>query len=150
MTDGNVFAPSDAAKEDGDAQEQILTYLRQTRPWVLLLAVLTGLSSMLMVGGGLFVTLAGAAIGMDAGMGGLEAAIGLVYVAIGAMYAVPTFLLGRYGLASSPTDLDGAALAVRYQRDFWRVVGMFTLALIALYCGGILLVSISAVFAAGN
>ncbi|MEZ4237617.1 MAG: hypothetical protein R3F59_16015 [Myxococcota bacterium] len=141
----NVFEPTErtTSTTDLDPAEQITLYLAQTRPWVGLMSVLMLLSTLLMTCGGISMTLMMGTLAStlprdELGPFGFVAPFfGVIYLVIAAIYAVPTFLLGRYTLAAGPADLHEAAQAIRYQRDFWRVVGVMAIVFIALYCGGI-------------
>jgi hypothetical protein len=145
VADGNVFAPTERMASDSELspEDQINLYLGQTRPWVGLLTVLMALATAMMLCSGAAMQVSMSALGSafpteDLGpMGGFVKYFGLIYILFGLVYAIPMVLLGRYTIAAGPTDLHQAALAVRYQRDFWRVIGVMTLMFIVLYCGGV-------------
>jgi hypothetical protein len=152
VADENVFAPTDRMAGDSELspEEQITLYLRQTRPWVGLLTVIMALGTALMVCSGAVMQISMSTLGSalpteELGpMAAFVKYIGLIYIVFAAIFAIPMVLLGRYTLAAGPTDLHHAALAIRYQRDYWRAIGVMTMLVMVLYCGGIgLMVALS-------
>lgn len=110
------------------------TYLRQTKPWVLLAAIMTFVT----VGFMLLIGLGAAGVGFIAsrGEGSPSGALGgifvsLVYVVLAIVYLFPGLFLARYASAigrvlhdRSPASLEEA---LKHQRSFWRYVGVLML-----------------------
>jgi hypothetical protein len=118
--------------------------LRQTRPWVLFLAILGFIGSGLMILGGLC---SGIALARLAGPGGVIMMI--LYVGLGVVYLMPAVFLFRYGSRigdylrnRSETSLNAA---LNSQMSFWRLVGIMTIVMILLYIGLIVLMTVASV-----
>jgi len=112
----------------GEVPAEAVEALRETKPWVTLLAVLGFVGTGFMVLAGLGVMV------MDNAT--LPAAFGVVYVVIAVLYLLPSLLLIRYS-SSIGRLVDGAGPqglieALRSQRSFWRAVGIMTLVMIVL------------------
>ncbi|MEQ1501440.1 MAG: hypothetical protein ABMB14_04375 [Myxococcota bacterium] len=139
----NPFEPGTSGlRMSADASMLAVQYLNQTRPWLYFLAVLGFLASGLMVVAGLFFVVSMAATGSGE-LGALGPALGMIYVVMGGLYAVPAFLMLQQALAIGAVQTDGDQVTgledvLRHSRNFWRLVGGLTLALMVLYCGGIL------------
>jgi len=135
-------SPGDAA-----ASPRLTQALRGTRPWVLFLAVLGFITCGLMVLGGLFFMVAGAAGGARGS--GVGAIIGLLYMLMGALYAVPAFYLWNYGSRIGQFLRSGSMMmaesALEAQKSFWKFVGIMTLIVIGVYVVALLVVVIGAV-----
>lgn len=121
----------------GQVTEIAVDMLRQTRPWVMFLSILTFLASagilllgLMMIGVGL----------MAAGSGpekGVQAAIGAVYLPMSALYIYPAIKMWSYGsaigrLVASRANEDLEA-ALRQQKSFWKFSGIAAIVMIALY-----------------
>jgi hypothetical protein len=122
--------------------------LRETRPWVLFLAILGITSTGLMLLGGISVLLFGAfassslaSASGSAGVGfaglGLTAVFGLVFLALALFYLYPIIKLFKYAGAinrlsrsGSVKDLEGA---LREQKSFWKFNGIVTVVILVLY-----------------
>ena len=143
MTQDNPFEspvsdkPPEVPSGEGPVTPAVLAALRQTRPWVLFLAVLGFLAVALLiclggaflVGGGLLPAQPGQPLPLPA--------LGAVYLVLGLIYVLPPVYLWRYGTSISAllrsgavTDLETALLR---QRSFWRFVGILTAAILCLY-----------------
>jgi hypothetical protein len=117
--------------EGGAVPEEAVEALRETRPWVTLLAVLG------FIGAG-FVVLAGLSILAfgNSFNNGLPPAFGLVYILMAGLYVLPSVLLMRYsssiGRLLAGAGSNGLVDALRSQRAFWRAVGIMTLVFIVI------------------
>lgn len=128
--------------EDIRPEEILLTpdgqkFLNQTRPWARFLSIMVFIGAAFTLLGALtvmLVTMTGSLF--DAGIGafGLAAGegfiIGLLYLAMGILYLPPGIFLSRYAsaiknLESTPTSLT-LEQALKYQKSFWRYVGILT------------------------
>jgi hypothetical protein len=124
---------------DGPPDAAIVKYLRQSRPWAFVMAGLFAVGTaglfamggMVMVGG-----LAGAAAAGDDGapVGAMMAAVGGIYLLLGAFYFVPAWFIGRFAFAADVKDLQGAAVAIRHQRNVWRMFGGVLVGMLVLNC----------------
>ena len=121
--------------------ETISLLLQQTRPWVLVIAVLAAIGAGLMILGGIAFGVLVAAAPELAGFDGLPASFGGwiagLYVLFGSLYVVPSVWLfkysgriSRYIEAPTPATLGDAMSA---QKSFWKFTGIAALSLIALY-----------------
>src|SRR5262245_21420779 len=90
MSDVNPFAAGAAIRADSENLDLAATYLRQTRPWLLFMGIVTVLAAAFCVLAGLGLFALGAAVNE---MGAMGPVIGVFYVVIGAFYGVPGFLL---------------------------------------------------------
>jgi hypothetical protein len=131
-----VNAPS----SDGEVPAEAVDALRETRPWVTLLAILGFIGAGFMILAGLAIFAIGGNVGR-----GMPPAFGLVYVLLAVIYLLPSVLLQRYS-SSIGRVLDGAGTpafieALRSQRSLWRTMGILTLVMIVLmmlaFVGGI-------------
>jgi magnesium-transporting ATPase (P-type) len=117
--------------------EKGLKFLRQTRPWVRFMSIIVYISVVFMALGGLTIFLAGLTgnfFGNNsmvfASFPGGTYIAGLVYIILAVLYIVPGVFLSRYASAiksletsPSPELLESA---LKYQKSFWRYVGVFT------------------------
>lgn len=127
--------------------------LKQTRPWVLLLAILglIGVGLMLlggvvMLGAGAMATSAGAGVrpGSAAGMPmGVFAGMGVGYLVFAFLYLYPIIKLFKYSSAISRLSGSGSVrdleAALQEQKGFWKFIGIVTLVVLLLYVVGIIL-----------
>jgi hypothetical protein len=124
---GDGGEPRAPAPASGEVPAAILETMRQTRPWVLFLGVLG------FVGCGLMVI---AALGM-AVTSGIAKWMGLAYLVLAVIYLFPSLSLCRYGAAIrrllAAGGMEGLAVALRRQTAFWRLIGIITIAVLALY-----------------
>jgi hypothetical protein len=149
-----------ARPSDEAVSKPTIEYLRQTRPWVLLISIIMFIAVGLMAVGGLFGMLgvvAGGAIatskssmrgagGSPAAAAGAVVGIGIVMMIVMLAYAAllffPALFLMKYAsaikrlLASGQTrDLEAAMKA---QKSYWMFIGILTLIGIAFYILAIL------------
>ncbi len=129
--------PVDVAADPGLVPDAIVEQLRGTRPWVIFLAIVGFLFSGLLVLGGFGVTL----MGFVAPGGGKEPWVivlaGVFYLVFGALYVLPSVGLLRYGtsigtLIREPR-MERLGAALDRQRWFWKLVGIMTAIMLALY-----------------
>jgi hypothetical protein len=120
-----------------------LEMLRQTKPWVRLIAILIYVSVGLYVLGGVGMLLAAVA-----GRTGEMAGMALIYVVVAGLYLPPAVFLGRYAssigaLAASlrPDDLTAALAA---QKSFWKYVGIAAVVVLVFVVLILLLVFVAA------
>jgi hypothetical protein len=158
----SVYAPPQGALVPGaTAAGQVsagtVQALRETRPWVLFLAILASIGTGLMLLAGLMAILGGAMAGASAGVGGapmgIFAIMGLFYLLFAVLYLYPIIKLYKYSGAISRLSRTGAVRdledALRQQKGFWKFLGIVTLVVIALYIVAIVLVFVVGVGAAG-
>jgi hypothetical protein len=140
--------------------------LRQTRPWVLFLAILGIIGTGLMLLGGLFM-LAGGAMAMTQassamGPGGAKAAgfMGgfmtfavLMFLVIAVVYLYPISKLLKYAGAIARLSRSGAVRdledALQQQKSFWKFVGIMVIVIFTLYILAFIAIFVMGVGAAG-
>jgi hypothetical protein len=124
----------DAPEDQSVVPDGIVEQLRGTRPWVLFLAVMGFVGAGLMVLLGLFTFAAGS---LGSGRDKLPGAIGLVYVVLAALYVWPSLYLLRYGSAITrlvrDPHMERLGVALGHQRAFWKLLGIMTVVVMALY-----------------
>ncbi len=143
------YAPYGSVPSVSRVDGAVVEVLGQTRPWVLLFAILCFLGSAFMVLGGLMMLAsgligAGTAASTHGATGSAAALTGTFGVGMGAFYLVmaivyiyPGIKLWGYGssigrLLRSGDTADLVA-ALGHQKSFWKFSGITTLALIVLY-----------------
>jgi hypothetical protein len=118
-----------------DVTPSMVESMRQTRPWVMLIAVLIFISLAFMVLGALFMMVGGVFIPHAEGTPPL-AAIGAVYLVVAALYFFPGLFLVRYagaiGRLTSSRAVADLEAALSHQKSFWKFVGIVTLVSIAI------------------
>jgi hypothetical protein len=128
-----------AAPAAGTVSELAVLFLQQTRPWVLLLSVLTFLSSglMFLLGAGILVLGAAAAFATSDKFP--VVLVGLFYLPLGLIGLYPGIKLWKYGsaigqllLSRSSADLEQA---LGQQKSFWKYSGIAAIVLLVLYIG---------------
>lgn len=152
MEGNNPFQAFEVAGSDETAEH--IELLRQTQPWLYLMAILMLLGGAMM---GLFTAMMALGMGMGAALSdeSLGAEGGAVFLLLGLVYGLMTLLylalgyfLLRQGMAIGELRAGGGltslASVFRYQLRFWRTIGVITLLVMVLYCGGIF-----AIFAIG-
>jgi hypothetical protein len=133
---GNPVVPAGG----GAVPDAIVEHLRGTRPWVIFVAIVGFLFSGLIVLAGLGMMVVGV-LG-KASQTLVMVGMGCTYVVLGGIYVLPSVGLVRYGttigsLVQDPRmELLGAALD--QQRWFWKVVGILTAIMVALYPIGVI------------
>jgi len=124
-----------AADQDDVVTPRILAAMKQTRPWVTLMAVLGFIGTGFMVLGGIAVVLVAPA-GLPGGR-----ALGLIYLIGAAMYGVGSTLLYRYRSSIASIErgygLEALENALEHQKSFWRFIGITTAVVLGIYVLGI-------------
>jgi hypothetical protein len=122
----------------GAVSELTVDLLKQTRPWVLFMSVLTFLGSALM----LVVAVVAVAAGfLASGPDAFPKYLGLVYLPFALLYIYPGIKLWKYASAigrlvtsRTPAELE-ASLAE--QKSFWKYCGIVAAVVLVLYAVGI-------------
>ncbi len=126
------YRGSDDRAEVSDAAVEML---RQTKPWVMFLSIMSFIGSGFMLLGGISVM----ALGAMAPSGGAvpTAALGAIYIPLAFLYIYPALKLwgfssaiGRLLASRSTMDLESA---LGQQKSFWKFAGILTIIMIALY-----------------
>jgi hypothetical protein len=120
-----------------EVSELALDILKQTRPWVMFLSVMSFIGSAFMLFGGIIIMVAGAFVPARNGASVPTAMLGAVYIPMSLLYIYPALKLWGFGsaigrLLTSRAGVDLEA-ALRQQKSFWKFAGITTLVLIALY-----------------
>lgn len=130
-------APYGPAPDDRGAQvsDMAVEMLKQTRPWVLFLSIMSFIGSAFMFLGGIIVMVAGAFAPSNGPMP--TAALGAIYIPMALLYIYPALKLWSYSssinrLVASRTTIDLEA-ALAQQKSFWKFAGIVTIVMIALY-----------------
>jgi hypothetical protein len=118
--------------------EVTVDLLRQTRPWVLFMSILTFLGAGLMLVLSIVMVAAGfVASGPDA----LPKFVGLLYLPFALLYVYPGIKLWKYGSAigrlvasRTPAELE---VALAEQKSFWKYLGVVAAVVMVLYAVGI-------------
>ena len=128
--------------EDIRPEEVLLTadgqkFLNQTRPWARFLSIMVFIGAAFTLLGALtvmLVTMTGSLFNAEIGTFGLAPGegliIGLLYLVMAVLYLPPGIFLSRYAsaikaLESIPTS-QALERALKYQKSFWRYVGVIT------------------------
>jgi hypothetical protein len=117
--------------------ESLLSPLAQTKPWVLLCAIIGIVSAGFIILAGIFM-LVGFSTFMATEMGssGAIAAVSVLYVIMGVVAIIPPYWLLKYSGAIKQAirsqDLRDVALALNYQKSFWKFVGILMAIYVAL------------------
>jgi len=138
-TEQSGVGGSPLAYEAPGAEAQVtprsIDLLRQTRPWVLFMAILTFIAAGFMVIAGVVLFFIGAAASQ--GRQGPGPVLGVLYLVLAAMYVFPAVYLTRYAARISDLvrmrraiDLEAALEA---QKMFWKSVGIMVIVGIGLY-----------------
>jgi GYF domain 2/Family of unknown function (DUF5362) len=143
----SAYAPpratiSPAGNYSAQVSGPTLLALRETRPWVLFLAILgiilTGL--MLLGGIGMLVAMAFASrsVGSPPALAsGMMAGMGVMYLLIAFLYSYPIIKLFKYAGAIGRLNRSGAVRdledALQQQKSFWKFIGIMTAILIVIY-----------------
>nr|CAA6828852.1 MAG: Unknown protein [uncultured Thiotrichaceae bacterium] len=157
MSTQDAYAPPQSTVRDvsggaGLMTDSIISSLRKTRPWVLLLSILGFIGTAFMVISGVFMLLGSGFMDME----GLEAAgvfggsamfigMGAFYLVLGVIYFLASLYLLRYAgsIKRAVTGMQVAdlELALAQQASFWKLLGILSLisiiAIIALMAFGI-------------
>ena len=121
--------------ERAGVTDMTVEMLRQTKPWVMFLSVMSFIGSAFMLLGGIFMIVAGAFVPTGSGMS--TSALGLVYLPMAFLYIYPALKLWSFGgaigrLTQSRSAFDLEA-ALGQQKSFWKFAGITTIVMIALY-----------------
>lgn len=134
---GGFGAPAELAAPEGRAGVSDLTMetMRQTKPWVMLMGVVTLLGSAFMLLAAILMMGMGAMMPRSGPVS--PALLGLVYLPMAAMYVYPGIKLWQYGsaigrlmMSRQTSDLEQA---LAQQKSFWKFVGILTLVIVVLY-----------------
>lgn len=137
--------------------------LRETRPWVLLLAVLGLIGTGLMLLAGVAMAVMGAGFGASMpsspampGFGGTGffVGIGILYLIMALLYFYPILKLLKFSGAISRLNRSGALAdleeALRQQKSFWKFIGILAVVMIVLYVVAAIVVGAGAFSAASS
>ncbi len=142
MADDMYTSGSGDMLGDPEPAAMIVRGLRQTWPWVAMLAAFALMSTGFLFLGGVSMLVVGNSVGLPAETDpfGIGRWIGLLYMVFGFVSFVPLVLLTRFAIAafrvSDDDGLASAARAVRRSRDLWIGYGILTLLVLIAYCGG--------------
>jgi hypothetical protein len=141
----NHYAPpravvADISKAGSGITDTMLTHLRATRPWTLLVAVVLIIFAVFMLLGTAGIILGGLAVSMGAKGVGESLAIflvlGIVYGVGAVTYMLMGIYLAKYSSAISTVVMTGHAQdmtqALEQQRKFWKLAGIITLVMTVL------------------
>ncbi len=146
---GDEVVFEDANSEAVLLSEKGCKYLSQTRPWVRFMSIIVFIGAGFMILGGLAMMIFGMTGAFFSGNNtpaygatpGGSFAAGIVYIILSVLYIAPGIFLSRY--ASSIKILDATpsseALerALRYQKSFWRYVGVLTVIMLVIMAAAI-------------
>ncbi|MGB9429940.1 MAG: hypothetical protein WCC11_08730 [Gammaproteobacteria bacterium] len=118
--------------------DDMLEALQATRPWVKFLAILGFVFMAFMVLAGLVMFVGFSAIPARSGLSPIFGPVfGVMYIVIAVFfYLIPCIYLLRYGnaIASiSASGQDAIESALKYQKSFWKYLGIFVIIMIAVY-----------------
>jgi len=128
--------PGGVTGDRADVTEMAVEMLRQTKPWVMFLSVMSFLGSAFMLLGGIFMIVAGAFV--PTGAAGMStSALGFVYLPMAFLYIYPALKLWGFGgaiarLTQSRSSMDLEA-ALAQQKSFWKFAGITTIVMMVLY-----------------
>ncbi len=112
-------------------------FLNQTRPWARFLSIMVFISAAFTLLGGLMVILVGITGNLIGGgnetlsqLPGGGFTLGLVYLVMAVLFVPPGIFLSRYASAIKTLESTPSALALekalKYQKSFWRYIGILT------------------------
>jgi hypothetical protein len=152
--EGPAPSPYGDAADDRGAQvtEMAVEMLRQTRPWVMFLSVMSFIGAAFMFLGGILVMAASALTPAKGPLPG--AVLGAIYLPMGLLYIYPAIKMWTYGgaigrLLTSRASVDLEA-ALAQQKSFWKFAGIVTIVMMVLYAVAIIGLVIVGVAAAGS
>ena len=146
-TENNIDQAYEAPATEGAAKgdiDDLLIPLMQTRPWVLLCSILGFISTGFMVIMGLFMMVGLTMFmpeGTDSTVGaGFGVGMGLFYLVLALIFAIPPYWLFKNASAIKRADSSRAMAdveeALRYQKSFWKFIGIvFLIYLVFLVLG---------------
>jgi hypothetical protein len=121
----------------GPVTETMVEHLSKTGPWVLFLAVMTFLSAVMIAISAVVAMTAAGQVGLP------PVALFLTYAVLGILYLVFALQLFNFGQAARQVgqgeDTHYIEEALRYQRSFWRLLGILSLIGLALVVLGFIL-----------
>ncbi len=132
----NPYAASGGSAASAETSLAVVNLLRQTKPWVRLLAVLgfIGIAFMLLASVSMLALGSFAGNNLPAGFG---IAMMVGYIVIAGIQLPAAIFLNRYASrigalvnSNAPGDLEAAISA---QKSFWRYLGILTLIMLCLY-----------------
>ena len=128
--------PAAYGEQRAGVTDTAVEMLRQTRPWVMFLSIMSFIGSAFMLLGGLSVMALGALA--PRGNGALPSSVlGAIYIPMAFLYIYPALKLWGFAgainrlVASRSTDDLEAALG--QQKSFWKFAGIVTIVMVALY-----------------
>ena len=128
---GNSGAPQQPLVSDG-AFNRTLFALKETRPWVRFMGILTAIGAALTGIGSVFALFA-----VAFGSAGLAVMIMACYAFIAVVYGFAAkFLLGyasAISRAESSRNIEDVADAIELQKSFWKLIGICTAIFLVLY-----------------
>jgi hypothetical protein len=109
-----------------------LDMLRKTKPWVRLVSIV------MLIGAGLMLVFGILAIGMSATSNTpLGAGQAFLMIGLSAIYIIPSYFLSQYASAIGKLNVtrrdSDLEAALRWQKSFWKFLGIFTLIIICFY-----------------
>jgi hypothetical protein len=147
----NPYAPpltkvGDRAPGEGAITEEMISALRGTKGWVLLIGILLFIVAIFMGLGGVFMMFGSAMMGAAGVKGGAPAGVfigvGAVYLLMTAIYVFLGIYLVKYSSAISKLIASGQSAdmeaALEQQRKFWRLAGVLALIGIVLMVVGMI------------
>ena len=120
--------------ESADAApgSNIVTIMRQTKPWVRFMSILGIITVVLMILGGLVMAYVGYTTGQFEYL-----FLAILYPLMAILYMFPTRDLFRYasrtGVYVQSGQLQHLEEALESQKSFWKFIGIFTLVLMVIY-----------------
>jgi len=149
--EADVSGPAVGGATYGGGGESItpslVSPLLRTRPWVMLIGVMTMIGCGLLILIGIVMGMFGLGGGMGDELGATGGLIAVVYLLMALLYFFPGLYLLRYGRAIKEVDriANGETIesALKQQLAFWRFVGILTLVGVGVY----VLVIVIAMFA---
>lgn len=124
--------------ESNSLSDSAKAHLLETTRWTKFLAILSFIFIALMLIGFIFMISAGSMMSSaSSGMGGSPWMITIVWLLLGLFYWYPSVMLYKFsnamkdGLNTANNEL--VENAFRYQKNFWKYMGIFTIVVISLY-----------------
>jgi hypothetical protein len=132
---GAAMPMAAAPAAPGAVSEVAVELLRQTRPWVMFLSILSFIGCAFMLLAGL--AMVGVGLMASGAEKGMQALIGAIYLPMAALYVYPGIKMWTYGSAigrlltsRATVDLEDA---LRQQKSFWKFGGIAAIVVIGLY-----------------
>jgi Family of unknown function (DUF5362) len=159
----NPYAPplanvADRAPGGGSITEEMISALRGTKGWVLLIGILMFIAAIFMGLGGVFMMFGSAMMGAagmkDGAPAGMFIGIGAVYLLMTVIYVFMGIYLVKYSSAISRLIASGQSAdmeaALEQQRKFWRLAGVLALiAIVFMVVGMLAAIAIPVLLGAG-